>query len=208
MDLLSLTETWLDILAAMLGVLSTLVAVRTAIRLLEWSERESLAPSSTLSLSQRRGEWIGAPVTTPQPSLVLAGRPFDAPESLPPILPPQSSAPRPSSAPLGLAFKRIKGLGSQQIRLSLRNQGGKLHFLRVEPGPYQEVEVTYTPPVFREKETYTCGTALNFTLRGHDIDLKTYQFWVFFQDEKGQTFKQEIMGLGLELPLVEPPACV
>lgn len=195
MNLLILSESWLDLAAIVLGGFSTVVCVIMGIRLLEWSDlKPDLTGWNQPGLIPQLLTNTGEGLSTVRISVANTQSWLESKEVV--------------AAPVkrtGLSFKRIKQLGTNEVRISLKVESPQFQYQRMEAGPYNELEVSYTPPVFRQKEIFSKGAALNFSIKGADLSSATYQFWVYFQDEIGNSFKQEVMGLGTETPLFEAP---
>ncbi len=208
--MLFLLDYWLDTIAAALGVIATLVGIHTAFRLMDHN-RSALATEPVVSTPPGSGH-EGAmafsvakpkPITSramaveAQPSLVSVGsataKETKSEALVAEILPPE------------LHVDRLRHVGSDCLRLTLRNRGSTLSFQAFELGEFNEMEVTYTPPVYREKESFARGSALNFTLQSHQLERATYHFFVIFEDEAGQIYRQEVAGMGAEPPIIETP---
>jgi hypothetical protein len=200
---------WLDTTAAALGVVATLVGIYTAFRLLD--RRQPMlemagGPSFSAVVPEEKAMAFSVvkPKTPAPQSLSREVLPTAASQSglhpshqaqtqLAELMPPELSA------------DGLRSLGEDRLRLTLRNAGQTLAFQRFEPGEFNEMEVNYTPPVYREKETFARGSALNFTLQSSQLERATYHFFVVFKDEAGHTYRQEVAGMGAENPIIERP---
>ncbi len=208
MDLLSVAESWLDVLAAIIGVVSTIVGVYTAIRLVEWQE-PTLSQQSSTAVYRKASAPMSAPLAASAAAAAASSsalrrpdvRPHGAKESAAPAA--VAAAPTPDSP--WLALKQLRKVSDDCLRLTLRNDGDTLIFAVLQPGTHHEMEAIYDPPVFREKESYARGSALNIALQHPVIEQATYQFWVHYRDLAGQSYRQEIVGMGTDRPIVEPP---
>jgi hypothetical protein len=100
---------------------------------------------------------------------------------------------------------KVTQLSDTDVRLALEVSGGTLIYLDLEPGKWNELAVTYSPPIFREEESYAPGTRLAFEISGPELMYRTYQFSILYQDQSGQAYRQEIGGMGLEAPILEVP---
>lgn len=208
--MLFLLDYWLDTIAAALGVIATFVGIYTAFRLMG-HDRPALATepitstpqgsvderAMAFSVAKPKQVNSRAVAVEAQPTLVSVG-PATAKETksralVAEILPPE------------LHVDRLRSVGSDRLRLTLRNGGSTLVFQSFELGEFNEMEVTYTPPVYREKESFARGSALNFTLQSHQLERATYHFFVIFKDEAGHTYRQEVAGMGAEPPIIETP---
>ncbi|MEM9984516.1 MAG: hypothetical protein AAF804_05410 [Bacteroidota bacterium] len=202
MDLLTIAEIWLDVLAAILGVLSTIIGVVTAIRLLEWQDvPEVNSESIVLRNRYPKREALSGKLqfaTNTPPISAYSNEPRFQLQELHPTLVSAADIP-------GLALKSIESPSLGRLRIALQNQGETIHFHSLETGPHNEAKVEYAPPVFRSKETYAKGTSLNVKISSPELNHKTFQFWVHFTDHSGKHYRQEIMGMGMDQVIVDPP---
>lgn len=204
MNTLFLLNYWLDAIAAALGVFATLVGIYTAFRLMEEEQPTLTLATSDASSAQPGGE--GAKAFSAAKPRGTTPRPLPAPSGHVPLpMPAQSGTASRLSAPMppGLSVDRVRRLGDERLRLTLRNTGGTLTFCDLDFGEFNEMEVDYTPPVYRDKESFAQGSALNFTLHSEQLERATYHFFVIFEDEAGQRYRQEVAGMGVEPPIIE-----
>ncbi|MEM7371069.1 MAG: hypothetical protein AAF587_20815 [Bacteroidota bacterium] len=94
------------------------------------------------------------------------------------------------------------------LRLALTVRGDTLIYQKISLGDWNELQVSYEPPIFRKQESYAPGTALNFHISGEQLDTRTYQFFVHYKDNSGRAYRQEIGGMGTENPIVEGPVAI
>ncbi len=202
MDLLTIAEIWLDILAAILGVLSTIIGVVTAIRLLEWQDVPEVSGQSVVLRSRYpKRESLPRKLQFAATSPTQGNHHYEPNfhlQELNPILVSTADIP-------GLALKGIENPSLGRLRIALQNLGDTIHFHSLETGPHNEAKVEYAPPVFRSKETYAKGTSLNVKVSSPELQHITFQFWVHFTDQSGKHYRQEIMGMGTDQVIVDPP---
>lgn len=205
--MLLVVEYWLDAAAAVLGVFATIVAIYTAFRLLENDRRKSLVLSAAhqpdvvpsaqraqaFSVVRNQPTRWARSTDTSSLSTPQVSRPTGSKQSAPPSQP-------------YLVVDRALQIGQQQLRLTLRNSGSLLTFEGFETGEFNEMELAYTPPVYREKESFAQGSALNFTMTSSQLDRATYHFFVIFSDQDGKRYRQEVAGMGMEAPIIENPS--
>jgi hypothetical protein len=100
---------------------------------------------------------------------------------------------------------------SQSINLVLKVKGNKLIYQKISQGSYNELAIKYQSPAttsdFRKNE-YATGNSLVFSITGEKVTTKTYQFTVFFKDAEGNTYSQQVAGLGREYPIVDKPQMI
>lgn len=107
-----------------------------------------------------------------------------------------------------LADAHISKAQPTMLRLALTVRGDVLIFQKITLGDWNELQVSYEPPIFRKQESYAPGTALNFHITGEQLDMKTYQFFIHYQDGSGRAYRQEIGGMGTENPIIEGPVAI
>jgi hypothetical protein len=209
MNILFILDYWLDTIAAALGVVATFVGIYTAFKLMESDQPTFVADEGTsvpsLAPEERAMAFsVAKPrASTTHPTAIewrTEGQ--QAQPNASPRTPAQQSA---ELLPPRLDVDKVRALGSERLRLTLRNNGGTMIFQDVKVGEFNEMEVAYTPPIYREKESFAQGSALNFTLQCQQMERGTYHFFVAFRDDEGQLYQQEIAGLGTEPPIIEQP---
>ena len=118
---------------------------------------------------------------------------------------PKPISPSEVSEEIHVQAVKITQLTDTDLRLALEVTGGTLIYLDLELGKWNELAVKYSPPIFREEESYAHGTRLAFEITGPELMFRTYQFSILYQDPSGQTYRQEVGGMGLEAPILEAP---
>lgn len=96
----------------------------------------------------------------------------------------------------------------ESINLRLKVKGNKLIYRKLRQGDYNELKINYqSSPIASaaSKNEYPTGNSLTFSINGAQVTSKTYQFTVFFDDDHGNVYSQQIAGLGREYPIVEKP---
>lgn len=184
---LSVPETWIDLFIAGIGMLAGVVGIWLGLRYL--SARAKDTPPEEVPATRPKPPQ--APVSPPSPSPIPRPGP-----------PPASSSPPQAT---WLQAEAVTLTSPGQMRLSLRNVGPSLLYERLQPGEFNELTVTYDPPIFREEERYAQGTSLTFNLAGPEPQRKTYHFQVFFQGLDGHHYRQEVAGVGQDPPILEAP---
>jgi len=195
MNLLIIADYWLDISAILLGIVSTIVAVFHAIRIME-REKDAQSAGDTPLFAP------SIVTASSRPSQIFSPAPARESFTEKEILP-QLVAEHNTDAPQ-LEVSEIKMTGLGIVRLLLKNVGGNLVFDEMELGDCNEMEVAYTPPIHRELDIYTTGSVIPFTLRHKDAEAATYQFVIRYKDVEGRSFSQEVAGMGAECPILEP----
>jgi hypothetical protein len=181
---LSVTETWIDLIIAGIGMLAGLVGIIVGLRYMRMQE---VTPPETT---------VASPAPPPAPLRPIA--PSPPAQKAPEVAPASENTPR-------LSIGAIALVAPNRLRLSLRNDGPTLRYERLEPEAFNELAVTYDPPIFREEERYATGTALTFSLSGPEAARKSYHFQLFFQTLEGEPYRQEVAGVGQEPPILEKP---
>ncbi|MEO1448703.1 MAG: hypothetical protein AAFV07_04200 [Bacteroidota bacterium] len=217
-------ELWLDIGVAALGAIAGIVGVWMAWRLMRPDDNADI---SLASLAQSKPVNVNkaavtvkqtAPVATP-PTVAKAPakkKPAKSPQAKPGPSPktevfqsnfkvPSREASRKQPA---LKVLRIQHFSPEEIRIVLQNTGGTLIFLELITAEFNEVEIAYSPPIFRDEERYVQGTSMHIGIKGKNLEDRTYHFSIRFIDLEGNQFKQEVAGMGLEKPIVEKPVKV
>ena len=96
----------------------------------------------------------------------------------------------------------------ESINLRLKVKGNKLIYRKLRQGDYNELKINYQSSPLASaarKNEYPTGNSLTFSINGEQVTSKTYQFTVFFDDDHGNVYSQQIAGLGREYPIVEKP---
>ncbi|MCI4668607.1 MAG: hypothetical protein MRZ79_10775 [Bacteroidia bacterium] len=197
-------EPILDQLAAIIGIFMFLVAAYVFIKLLtqpkaqkraetvETPEEEELFPEKKPAIPKAQMQ--------PEPVMARSFGQFAASSAATQV----QTAPISPSIPPELAFSKVSKSGSNLIRLSLINVGSDMRFEQVRPDKFNEVDVTFQSKAMLGSN-YKSKSAMNFLLKGQNLDYATYHFKVYFKDRRGRRFMQEIAGLGDEVPIVEAP---
>lgn len=96
----------------------------------------------------------------------------------------------------------------QSINLKLKVKGNKLLYKKIRQGSYNELKINYQPSLGKKTAKigeYPTGNTISFSIDGENVISKTYQFTIFFGDQAGNTYSQQIAGLGKEYPIVDKP---
>lgn len=132
-------------------------------------------------------------------------------EDLGKIMPPKPVAKAVSSEQIiapELIPEQLTLKSPESINLRLKVKGNKLIYRKLRQGDYNELKINYqSSPVLSaaSKNEYPTGNSLTFSINGDQVTSKTYQFTVFFDDDHGNVYSQQIAGLGREYPIVEKP---
>lgn len=210
-------ETLLDIGVAILGALAGIIGVWMAWRLMR--PDEDVKPSLS-NLASAPPVQESAPLQVIKPAAVPAKPATTAPlpkatkKQLAPaqteVFAPKLKAPAKEGTqgqPI-LKVHRVQRFSPEEIRIVLQNAGSTLIFLELISAEFNEVEIAYAPPIFRDEERYVQGTSMHISLKGKELQNRTYHFSIRFIDLEGNQYKQEVAGMGLENPIIEAPVRV
>lgn len=203
---LQVTEPILDQLAAIIGIFMFLVAVYVFIKLLTQPRqaKQDLVEERNEQPISSEEKKAPIPKAQLQPELVMAKSFALAGSSSQDHAPAPRPRPVQTKQPPQLAFSKISRSGSNLIRLTLTNVGTDMRFEQVRPDKFNEIDVSFQSKAMIGG-AYKSKSSMNFLLKGQNLDFATYHFKVFYRDQKGRRYVQEIAGLGDEVPIVEPP---
>ncbi|MEL6845258.1 MAG: hypothetical protein AAFP02_18795 [Bacteroidota bacterium] len=148
--------------------------------------------------------WQGG---TNEPTLPKAEEPKPQKTVAPikPLSPPTSKVTPLSKADTPyLKAVRLQLKSESELQLILQNQTDTIQLEKVEAGENNELTVAFAPPLTQKTaHVYGPQKEISLQLRGDKVIFKTYEFWLYFKNSKGQRFRQQIAGLGKEYPIVE-----
>ncbi len=219
----SSSETWLDLLVIVLGVVALVIGSYQAIKMIAHSSTKKLpvAPSSkSASPATPDSQPTKTPAKAATPEQVAPKKGstiFDnlsKPEKLasplaamPDFSPPK---PRPKSEETTLrcfVADQLRLESASRLVLVLKNEGPSCIYKRVSNGPHNEVTITHIQDSQRIKTLlpeYGTGSEIKFHLEADNVISRTFQFTMYYGDLQGNLFRQDISGLGKEYPIVVP----
>ena len=111
---------------------------------------------------------------------------------------------RHSSQSHGLKAVQLKLEGTDKMLLQLENQGTALTLESIKIGENNELSIEPDPPL-PQSSTHVYGpkARVDLILKGDKVIFKTYDFWLYYRNSKGQLLRQQIAGMGKEFPIIE-----
>jgi hypothetical protein len=104
----------------------------------------------------------------------------------------------------GLKAVQLKLEGTDKMLLQLENQGSALTLERIKIGENNELSIEPDPPLLQSStQVYGPQARVNLILKGDKVIFKTYDFWLYYRNSKGQLLRQQIAGMGKEFPIIE-----
>ena len=94
------------------------------------------------------------------------------------------------------------------LLLKLRNAGNRLIYKKIKTNDHNQLDIQYQAPdrkVNKMIEEFPSGSTMTFSLSGQGIIAKTYHFTIYFGDDEGNLYTQQVAGMGKEYPIVDVP---
>ena len=94
------------------------------------------------------------------------------------------------------------------LLLKLRNAGNRLIYKKIKTNDHNQLDIKYQAPDRKANkmiEEFPSGSTMTFSLSGQGIIAKTYHFTIYFGDDEGNLYTQQVAGMGKEYPIVDVP---